>query len=164
MASKIVRFNGFYFSPAGDKSRFVVPPAFRKKLIEASHGDRVLCVKKDPKQNCLNAFGTSREDALSEQLERDARRAEDRGDEFDYLTRSQQLFGYVDIKFDESGRFVLPKFLANLADIDTGIAFVGNGPELSLWNPDELFKMGPAWNATQQAIREQIELHEAKKK
>lgn len=164
MTGNRVRFNGFGFSPAGDKSRFVVPPQFRKKLVEASGGDRVLCLRKDSTHNCLVAFGTSREEDLEARLDREAAAAEERGEDFDYLTRSQELFGYETIKFDDSGRFVLPRYLAGLADIESGIGFVGAGPELSLWNPEELYKTGPKWAAAQEAIREQVALHEAKKK
>ncbi|RDC59340.1 hypothetical protein HME9302_00527 [Alteripontixanthobacter maritimus] len=144
MAGAEVNFNGQGFSPAGDKSRFVLPPKFRKKIIEASEG-RTLCLVADDTLNCLVGFGLSRENQLSQQLENEKRAAETLGKPFDYVTRSQQLFGYEEISFDDSGRFVMPSYLASLANISGGLYFRGGGPFFTLWAPEELHKMGPGW-------------------
>ena len=52
-------YSGQAFSPAGDKGRFVLPPAFRKAVKDSS-GSRVLCLAAHDRFACLVGFGLSR--------------------------------------------------------------------------------------------------------
>ena len=157
-------YSGQAFSPAGDKGRFSLPPAFRKAVKEASEGNRTLCIDKHPRWKCLVGFGTNRQEDLQAQLEREFDSADRHGREFDYDERSSQLFGYEQVPFDDSGRFVMPAFLADLADVQDGLFFRGAGRFFTIWNPDQLFKMGPEWEAAQAACRSLMEQAAAKGK
>lgn len=132
----------------GDKGRVVLPKTFRNIIKEAS-GQRVLCLMKHPRWKCLSAFGLERKLTLEDQIDREERNAIDRGQDFDREMRAFQLFGFLEVGFDESGRFILPDHLARLANISDGIYFNGGGREFTLWAPEELSRMGAGWEAAQ---------------
>lgn len=112
--------------------------------MESSDG-RVLCIDKHPNWSCLVGFGLSRQDELDAQLDREEELAWKRGSNFDRDMRASQLFGYLQIPFDGSGRFVMPEHLAQLANIEDHLYFHGAGRFFTLWNPRELEQMGPEW-------------------
>lgn len=143
-------FSGQAYAPAGDKGRYVLPPLFRKAVRESSDG-RVLCLAKHDRWNCLVGFGLSRKPELEAQLDREEELASRSGREFDRETRSSQLNGFVELPFDDSGRFVMPEYLRKLANIGEGLFFQGGGRFFTLWNPDELAKMGDDWAAARAA-------------
>lgn len=143
-------YSGQAYAPAGDKSRYVLPPLFRKAVKESSEG-RVLCLAKHDRWNCLVGFGLSRKAELEDQLDREEERATRLGQEFDRETRSSQLNGFVELPFDDSGRFVMPDYLRTLANIGEGLFVQGGGRFFTLWNPVELAKMGDDWAAAKAA-------------
>lgn len=142
-------FYGQGFSLRGDKGRFVLPPTFRRLVKEASHGERTLCLAKHDRWPCLTGFGMSRLQAFDEQLDREEANALARGTEFDRDQRGSQLFGFIDVPFDESGRFVMPDHLAGMADLDSAAFFNGNGPFFTIWNPASLAAMGSGYEQMQ---------------
>lgn len=143
-------YSGQAYSPAGDKGRFVLPASFRKAVIESS-GGRVLCLSKHERWNCLVGFGLSRKSELEDQLDREEERAIRLGRDFDRDTRAMQLFGFVELPFDGSGRFIMPDHLKALARIEDGLYFQGGGRFFTIWNPDELMKMGAEWDSAKAA-------------
>lgn len=146
-ATRFGGFSGQAFSPLGDKGRFVLPPLFRAAVKQSSDG-KILCLDKHPTLTCLVGFGLSRMDELEDQLTRE----EDRGGpDFDRDTRAQQLFGFVQISFDDSGRFIMPDHLRSLARIEDAVFFQGAGRSFTLWNPAELMEMGDGWAAAKAA-------------
>lgn len=147
-------FSGQAYAPAGDKSRYVLPPAFRKAVKESSEG-RILCLTKHDRWNCLTGFGLSRREEFETQLDREEAQALARGKDFDREARSSQLNGFAELPFDDSGRFVMPEYLRNLAGIGDGLFFQGGGRFFTLWNPAELMKMGDDW-ATAKAACEAL--------
>ena len=58
---------------------------------------------------------------------------------------SSQLFGFQELPFDDSGRFVMPDHLRILGKIEDGLYFQGGGRFFTLWNPVELAQMGDDW-------------------
>lgn len=143
-------YSGQAYSPAGDKGRFVLPPLFRKAVKDSSDG-RVLCLAKHPVWNCLVGFGLSRKAELEAQLDREEELAYRAGRDFDRDTRASQLFGFSEMPFDDSGRFVMPDHLRSLGRIDGGLYFQGGGRFFTLWNPEELAKMGDDWASARAA-------------
>ena len=140
-------FSGQAFSPLGEKGRFVLPPLFRNAVKASSEG-KTLCLDKHGRFKCLVGFGLSRMGELEQQLDRE----EDRGGpDFDRDTRAQQLFGFTQVPFDDSGRFVLPDHLRLLAGIEDALFFQGGGRSFTIWNPAELMKMDDAWAAAKAA-------------
>lgn len=152
--SCFVGYNGQAYSPAGDKGRFVLPPEFRKAVKDSSNGVRTMCLAAHGKFDCLIGFGLSRIDQLHAQLDREEDRAIARKDyEFDRDVRSQQLFGFSQLPFDDSGRFVMPEHLRGLGKAGEGLYFHGAGDFFFVWNPDELARMGPEWKGAQAACQ-----------
>lgn len=134
----------------GDKGRFVLPPLFRKAVKESSEG-RILCLAKHERWNCLTGFGLSRRVELEAQLDREESIAIERDRDFDRDLRAMQLFGFIEVPFDDSGRFVMPDHLAALAKIEGGLYFQGAGRFFTIWNPAELARMGEGWESAQAA-------------
>ncbi len=143
-------YSGQAFSPVGDKSRFVLPPMFRKAVKESSDG-RILCLTKHDRWNCLVGFGLSRKLDFDKQLDREEEMAFKFQREFDRETRSSQLNGFTEVSFDDSGRFNMPDYLRDLASIQDGVYFQGGGPFFTMWNPVELQRMGDDWAAAKAA-------------
>ena len=129
----------------------MLPPTFRKLIRDASLGSRILCLAKHDRWPCLTAFGTSRGDDLDIQVDKEQAAALTRGVEFDRELRLAQLASYVDVPFDDSGRFVFPDYLATLAGLGDDAFFNGNGPFFTIWNPAALAKMGTGFEAMQAA-------------
>lgn len=145
-------YSGQALSLAGDKGRFVLPPAFRKAVKDSSGGNRTLCLAAHDRFDCLIGFGLSRTDKLEAQLEREEERAIRLGDAaFDRDVRAQQLFGFEQLPFDDSGRFVMPEHLRELGHVGEGLFFQGAGDFFFVWNPDELARMGNEFKGAQAA-------------
>ncbi len=150
-AAQPYSYSGQGFSLQRDKNRFVLPPQFRKTVKESSEGKAVLCLAKHDRWACLTGFGLSRVDDFAAQIDREEALAVQAGRDFDRDLRSMQLYGFTEVPFDGSGRFVLPEALAGLANIDTQLYFQGAGAFFTIWNPDELAKMGAGWESAQAA-------------
>jgi MraZ protein len=145
-------YNGQAYSLAGEKGRFVLPPEFRKAVKESSGGSRTLCLASHGKFDCLIGFGLSRREQLNQQLDREEERAIRMGDAgFDRDVRAQQLFGFSQLPFDDSGRFVMPEHLRELGNVGDGLFFQAAGDFFFVWNPEELARMGPEWKSAQAA-------------
>jgi MraZ protein len=145
-------YSGQDFSLKGEKGRFVLPSSFRKTVTQSSDG-KMLCLDKHHRWNCLIGFGLSREGELEAQLEKEEERAIRLNQDFDSDRRRIQLFGFARLPFDDSGRFVMPQHLADLGCLEHGVFFHGAGTFFTLWNPEELYRMGEGWEAAQAACR-----------
>ncbi len=154
-------YSGQAFSPAGDKGRFVLPPLFRKAVKESSAG-RILCLAKHDRWNCLTGFGLSRRSELDMQLDREEEMSLRADRDFDRETRANQLFGFLELPFDDSGRFVMPDHLRSLANVEDGLYFNGAGRFFTIWNPAELAKMGDDWAAAKAACNNLLAEADAK--
>ncbi len=158
-------YSGQAYSPAGDKGRFVLPPLFRKAVKESSGGSKILCLAKHERWNCLIGFGLSRKEELEAQLDREEERALRLGqDDWDRDLRAMQLFGFAEMPFDDSGRFVMPEHLRTLGQVGEGLYFQGGGRFFTIWNPAELAEMGDGWESAQVACANLVTEAEAKAK
>lgn len=153
VATQPISFSGQGFSLQGDKSRFVLPPKFRKPVKDLSYGEKTLCIDKHDRWNCLMGFGTSRRDAFDVQIAREEEIATARGEYYDRDLRSSQLFGFMEVPFDDSGRFLLPRHLVDLVGITDSIYCHGAGSFFTIWAPGELAKMGAGWESAQASCR-----------
>ena len=151
MVGERFSYRGQGFSLQREKNRFVLPAPIRKTVRESSSGKTQLCITKHDRWNCLTGFGLSRVDEFDAEIEREEVRAIQAGTPFDRDLRSMQLFGYFEVPFDGSGRFVLPDHLASLAGIGKEIYFQGAGPFFTMWSPDVLAGMGAGWEGPQAA-------------
>ena len=153
MADKPIRYNGKGFSLRAEKNRLALPASLRKEVIASSAGERVLCLAQHHSWTCLIGFGRSRIETFDEYLDREEERATRLGNDFDRDLRSMQLWGFEQIPFDASGRFVLPDHLAELGNLRDEVFFHGAGEFFTLWSPDELAAMGQGWEGPQAACR-----------
>lgn len=149
-------YSGQGFTLRGDKGRFTLPPAFRKAVAQSSD-DKLLCLAKHERWNCLTGFGLSRQTELMAQIDREEAIAIERDRDFDRDTRQMQLFGFSKLPFDTSGRFVMPDYLVQLGKFEDGVFFHGAGSFFTLWNPAELYKIGEGLEAAQAACRMLVE-------
>lgn len=151
MAQAAFTYSGQGFSPRGEKSRFVLPAGFRKTVRESSQGAKTLCIAKHERWNCLIGFGLSRKDEFEAQLDREEDLAARGGKDFDRDMRSMQLYGFSEVPFDDSGRFVIPPHLETLAGFGDQLYFQGAGAFFMIWSPDVLGAMGAGWEGAQAA-------------
>ena len=159
-------FEGYHaqdYSPAGDKGRYVLPPAIRNQ-VKLSSGGKVLCLRGHDRWKCLVGFGTSRKLDLKAQLEREEELAFKYGREFDREIRASQIGVSTEVPFDDSGRFVLRDYLRELGNIQDGLFFQPAIEFFTIWNPEELYKMGDEWNAAKATCRALVAEAEAKAK
>lgn len=123
----------------------MLPPDFRKAVRESSGGERILCIGIHERWKCLTGFGLTRVDELDAQLDREEEAALRRDLPFDRELRSNQLFGFSKVPFDDSGRFVMPTRFFRAANIGDRLYFQGGGAFFTVWNPEELDRMGEGW-------------------
>ena len=142
-----IGYGGQEFSLKGEKDRFVLPQPFRKDVELASEGANLLCLAKHPRWTCLTGFGTLRTRGFDAELDREDARAVATGADFDRDVRSGQLWTFTKVAFDGSGRFQIPEKLIGVANIGDQIYYRGGSPFFTIWNPDELAKMGPGWES-----------------
>ncbi len=140
-----VIYSGQGFSLRGEKGRFVLPPQFRKSVRQSSGERNLLFLGKHERWDCLVGFGDSRRFEILEDLDVQQKVARDRGEDFDYDTRSSMVFGCLEVPFDDSGRFVIPAGLIGPGCVGEELFFQGGGKFFSLWNPAQLEKMGQDW-------------------
>ncbi len=156
MAKASAGYSGQGFSPRGEKGRFVLPPSFRHAIAPKAEDNRVLCLAKHDRWNCLTGFGLARTDTFDTLAGIDEDNAIRLGKDFDRDWRLTQLWSFSEVGFDASGRFVLPDHLAELCGIAEGICFLGGGQFFTLWAPASLYAMGAGWEG-QQAVCRKLE-------
>ena len=154
MAQQPIRYNGKGFSYRGEKSRFVLPAALRKDVTASSGGERALCLVKHDRWNCLQGFGLSHVATFDSVLDRAEEQAIRQGLPFDRDARSMVLYGYEQLPFDASGRFVLSDDLSDAGKIGDEVYFHGAGEFFTLWNPDELYAMGDELSGPKASCRQ----------
>ena len=146
-------YSGQDFSPRGEKGRYVLPPEFRKAVdrIERRQGPvpRQARALEVPDRLRPVARARARRPALPRGRARDPRSAATSTS----TCAAIQLFGFKKISFDDSGRFIVPEHLAGLAGLTGDVFFQGAGSFFTLWNPDELYRMGEGWESAQAACR-----------
>lgn len=154
MASQPFKFRGQDFSLLRDKGRFVLPAPFRRTVKESSANRPIFCISQHNRWPCLIGFGKSLEGSFDDILDREEAQADKRGEDFDRELRETQLSSFKEVPFDDSGRFVLPAYLAGLAEIEDQIFFQGSGDVVQLWSPAQLAAMGQGWENPQAACRQ----------
>lgn len=148
MASRPYIYSGQGFSLQRDKNRFVLPAPFRSTLKESS-GRMAVCLAKHDRWDCMVGFGLSRVDEFADLIAREQQIALQAGEKFDADKRAMDLYGFHEVPFDGSGRFILPDPLVTSASVDDQLYFHGAGSFFTAWNPEALAKMGQGWESAQ---------------
>jgi MraZ protein len=147
VATQPITYWGHGFSLQGDKGRFVVPAKLRKPIKDGSDGEKIICIGKHETLPCLTAFGTTRRNAMLQELLDEQERAVRTGAHFDFDIRAQQISGMAEVPFDDSGRFMMPRDFMELGKIQTEVYFHSAVRHFLIWNPDILATMGPEFDA-----------------
>lgn len=148
MASRPYIYSGQGFSLQRDKNRFVLPAPFRSTLKESS-GRTVVCLAKHDRWDCMVGFGLSRVDEFADILATERQDAIQAGEKYDADKRAMDLYGFLEVPFDGSGRFIVPDPIVTSAGIGDQLYFHGAGSFFTAWNPDALAKMGDDWKSAQ---------------
>ena len=127
-----MRFIGNVEAKTDVKGRAFLPAVFRK-VLQAS-GEDGLVLRKDVFQNCLVLYPESvwneRLDLLKSQLR-------------PWMHTHQQIFRqFVSeaevVTLDGNGRFLIPKRLMKVAEIEQDIQFIGMDNTIEIWAPEKL--------------------------
>lgn len=110
------------------KGRVSIPSGFRASLTQNS-----VVLFSSPLHGCLEGFDASFMDEMSDRLDHFELFSEEQDD------LAMSIFGNsMSLTLDENGRVVLPKALAEFANISDKAAFVGMGRKFQIWAPDAL--------------------------
>lgn len=116
VASRPFIYSGQGFSLQRDKGRFVLPAPFRFHAQGIERRDDGLSSARTA-LDCIVGFGLSRKDEMVARFDAEEAAALDKGLPLDAVQRGMSLFSVVDVPFDGSGRFILPKSVSNPAKI-----------------------------------------------
>ncbi|MCP4393736.1 MAG: division/cell wall cluster transcriptional repressor MraZ [Alphaproteobacteria bacterium] len=130
---------GLFFSTVickvDKKGRASVPKDFRRALSDEDV--QQIIVRKSFKAQCIEGCGTKHMEAMAE--------AAYNPNPFDddEMAQMQARLIFADsrpLKYDDTGRVVLPTDLMEYAGIGDNVAFVGLGKTFQIWNPERLEK------------------------
>ena len=126
-------FLSTYVNKIDKKSRVSVPASFRSALTDQNF--QGIVVFPSSTHGALEGFSMARMEELSQRL-----------DNFDLFSETQDdlaasiFSNAVPLSFDENGRVMLPKSLADHAGITDQALFVGMGVKFQIWNPEAFEK------------------------
>lgn len=123
-----MRFLGNIEAKTDTKGRAFLPATFRK-ILQVS-GEDNLVLRKDVFQPCLVIYPESVWNVQLDELRSKLSR---------WNAREQQIYrafiaDAVQLSLDGNGRFLIPKRLLKLANIDQAIRFVGMGDTIEIWS------------------------------
>lgn len=127
-----MRFLGNIEAKTDTKGRAFLPATFRK-ILQVS-GEENLVLRKDVFQPCLVIYPESVWNEQLDQLRKKLNR---------WNAKEQQIYrafiaDAILLTLDGNGRFLIPKRLLKLADIEQSIRFIGMGDTIEIWkNEDE---------------------------
>lgn len=128
-------FRGHGLQAIDGKGRVAIPAPLRA-VIERNSGDRVLLLSLHASDGCLTGADTGHSQIEYDRLQRDESRALDAGRAVDRDNIARLAFGGgEELPFDASGRFILPAFYRDAAQLTDLAFFVGTGERFEIWNP-----------------------------
>ncbi len=128
-------FRGYALNAIDAKGRVAIPAAFRK-AIDSNSAEAYVVIAKHDTDPCLAGYDREWAALLQSRIDRDEARARDADKPFDLHTANRRAFTLAeDAGFDASGRFVMPRFFLNKAQIADWVLFLGTGNHFEMWNP-----------------------------
>lgn len=130
---------GLFFSTVickvDNKGRVSVPKDFRRALSDEEI--KQIIVRKSFRAECIEGCGTKHMEAMAEAAYNLNPFEEDETAQM----RARLIFADSrPLKYDDTGRVVLPIDLMEFAGIKEQVAFVGLGKTFEIWNPEKLEK------------------------
>lgn len=126
-----MRFLGNIEAKTDTKGRAFLPATFRK-ILQVS-GEENLVLRKDVFQPCLVIYPESVWNEQLDQLRKKLNR---------WNAKEQQIYrtfiaDAILLTLDGNGRFLIPKRLLKLADIEQSIRFIGMGDTIEIWKKED---------------------------
>lgn len=125
-----MRFLGNIEAKTDAKGRVFLPSAFRKVLQVA--GEEALVLRKDVFQQCLVLYPQSVWDCQLDELRSKLNKW---NPEHQQMLR-QFVYDAESISLDANGRFLIPKRHMSMANITSGVRFVGVDDTIEIWTTD----------------------------
>jgi MraZ protein len=125
-------------SAVDGKSRSVIPAALRHPLERNGDG-KFLFIALHPTDPCLIAYDRNWSQAQVQQLREDEAADRAAGIKVDRANINRVAFGATDeVGYDASGRFVIPDFYRDYANLTSKALFIGTGDVFEIWDPQTL--------------------------
>ena len=126
-----MRFLGNIEARTDSKGRVFLPSVFRK-VLQAS-GEEALVLRKDVFQPCLVLYPQSVWDWQLDELKTRLNRW---NPEHQQMLR-QFVYDVEMITLDSNGRFIIPKHYQELANIESGVRFIGMDDTIEIWGMEQ---------------------------
>ena len=126
-----MRFLGNIEARTDSKGRVFLPSVFRK-VLQAS-GEVALVLRKDVFQPCLVLYPQSVWDWQLDELKTRLNRW---NPEHQQMLR-QFVYDVEMITLDSNGRFIIPKRYQELANIESGVRFIGMDDTIEIWGMEQ---------------------------
>jgi len=128
-------FRGHALNAIDAKGRVAIPANIRK-TIESNSGQLSFVIGKREGDPCLIGYDQGWAATLKSELRTEEARERDAGRAFDKNNLNRRAFGNTDdVVFDASGRFIMPKFFRDKAQIGDWVLFLGTADDFEMWNP-----------------------------
>jgi MraZ protein len=126
----MILFLSKYLNNIDKKGRVSVPANFRSVISSQSQGGLVLYPS--IKNNCIEGCALTRLEHMSKVIANLDPYSEER-DAFETVILGES----TQVPFDNEGRIILPKILAEYANISNQAMFVGKGEVFEIWHPSK---------------------------
>ncbi len=131
-------FTGHALNAIDAKGRVAIPAGLRQ-IIEQNGEGRFLFIGKHDCDPCLTGYDRGWSQHLREELRRDEAIKAATANADDRHNLKRRAFGLVEeVPYDSSGRFILPGFFKDKAQLDDLAFFFGTGDTFEIWNPRTL--------------------------
>ena len=125
--SVLMRFSGSISAKLDAKGRVFLPSVYRKLLPDA---DMELVLKRDTYQSCLVIYPGNIWEAEVDTL----RQRLNRWNPQEAMVFRQYLADAETFSLDANGRFLIPKRLLKIAEIERELTFVGVDDRIEIWS------------------------------
>ncbi|MDL2251705.1 division/cell wall cluster transcriptional repressor MraZ [Odoribacter sp. OttesenSCG-928-J03] len=126
----MLSFIGEYTGKTDNKSRVVVPSAFRKEMLKAQQ--TVFVLRKNIFEACIDVYPLNEWELMVANM-KSALNLFDRK----HATFFRAFYsGAQEVEMDGSGRILLPKRLLDEIQVDKDMIFSGQDSKIEIWNPE----------------------------
>ncbi len=142
-------FIGDYISKLDNKSRVVLPSAFKKQMDDSS--EDTFIVKKDIFENCLILYPLSEWERQVEKIRQNTNPYNKEHNKF-----VREFFrGTAELTLDTNNRILIPKRLIDLVGIDKEVYMAGQDSKIEIWDK-ELYESSTIENQELASLAEKI--------
>ncbi len=128
-----------YFLQAVDRKGRVTIPVGLRAAIENNSGERTLLIGDHDSGKCMVGYDRNWSRLLKARVDKEIEDARVAGAPIDRSDAGLHNFGNVDaVVFDEAGRFLMPEYVIDRAQLSDLAFFVGMGDTFQIWSPEVL--------------------------